>query len=105
MLFYYNKALFEENNVKVPETYDELLSAAKTFNDAGIIPVSMDGSDKYPMAIFLSSIFQRYIGDDTKAELANAVQNGDFSNEAWSKSLDLQICSRQDLRQRITAQR
>lgn len=89
MLFYYNKALFEENGVKVPETYDDLLSAAKTFNDAGIIPVSMDGSDKYPMTIFLSSIFQRYIGDDTKSEMANAVQNGDFSNEAWSSSLAL----------------
>ena len=29
ILWYYNKAIFEENNIKVPENYDELLEAVK----------------------------------------------------------------------------
>jgi raffinose/stachyose/melibiose transport system substrate-binding protein len=47
-LLYYNKELFEQNNVKVPTTYDELLEAVKTFNAAGITPLSMFAKEKWP---------------------------------------------------------
>lgn len=52
--FYYNKDLFAQYNLEVPTTWDELLTAAQTFQEAGIIPVAMDGQDKWPLAHFIN---------------------------------------------------
>lgn len=38
---YYNEALFEQYNVKVPTTWDELLEAIETFNANDIIPIAL----------------------------------------------------------------
>ncbi|MNN11132.1 putative sugar-binding periplasmic protein precursor [compost metagenome] len=48
MLLYYNKELFEKNGVKVPTTYDELMTAVNTFNAAGITPLSVFAKEKWP---------------------------------------------------------
>lgn len=89
MSFYYNKALFEEHGVKVPSTYEELLAAAETFQAAGIIPVSMDGSDKWPISIYIHALYQQFDGSAATTDVREAVKNADYSNEAWKKSLEL----------------
>lgn len=38
MGIFYNKEVFEENGVEIPTTHEELMEAAKKFEDAGIIP-------------------------------------------------------------------
>ncbi|MCH1627694.1 extracellular solute-binding protein [Ferdinandcohnia quinoae] len=38
---YYNKKLFEENNVEVPKTWDELLMVIDVFNEKKITPIAM----------------------------------------------------------------
>lgn len=47
VLWYYNKAIFEEYGVKVPETYEELLEAIKVFNENDIIPMSIFAKEKW----------------------------------------------------------
>jgi raffinose/stachyose/melibiose transport system substrate-binding protein len=42
---FYNKALFKENNLAVPQTWADFVAAAKVFHSKGIIPISM-GSDE-----------------------------------------------------------
>ncbi|MGC6175726.1 ABC transporter substrate-binding protein [Lacrimispora sp. 38-1] len=88
MAFYYNKSMFEKYGVKVPETYDDLLAAVNTFKSAGVIPVSMDGSDKWPLSIYINALYQQYNGSSSSKEIREAVKTGDYSNEAWTKSLD-----------------
>lgn len=41
VLIYYNKAVFEANGVKVPETYEELKTAVETFTANDIVPLSI----------------------------------------------------------------
>jgi len=48
VLLYYNKELFEKNNVKVPTTYDELMTAVQAFNAVGITPLSLFAKEKWP---------------------------------------------------------
>ncbi|MCL6601599.1 MAG: extracellular solute-binding protein [Paenibacillus sp.] len=48
MLLYYNKELFEKNNIKVPTTYDELMTAVKGFNAAGVTPLALFAKEKWP---------------------------------------------------------
>lgn len=47
VLWYYNKALFEEFDVKVPETYEELLTAIDTFKANNIVPMSIFAKEKW----------------------------------------------------------
>ena len=44
--FYANKKVFEENGVKIPENYDEFLTAVKTFNEKGVLPYALFGKEK-----------------------------------------------------------
>ena len=47
-LIYYNSKVFEENGVKVPENYDEFLTAVKKFSAKGIIPLALFAQEKWP---------------------------------------------------------
>lgn len=45
---YINTELFKQNNVKVPETYEEFLTAVDAFSKAGITPISLGEKDLWP---------------------------------------------------------
>lgn len=45
---YVNTELFEQNNVKIPETYEEFLAAVDAFKAAGITPISLGEKDLWP---------------------------------------------------------
>lgn len=47
VLWYYNKAIFAAYDVKVPETYDELLTAIETFKANDIVPMAMFAKEKW----------------------------------------------------------
>jgi raffinose/stachyose/melibiose transport system substrate-binding protein len=42
---YYNKAVFAEHGVKIPQTWDEFLEVAETLKAAGLVPLSIAGAD------------------------------------------------------------
>lgn len=60
VVLYYNKAIFEQYNVKVPETYDELIAASKVFNDNGITPLSIFAKEKWITTALFDVIATRY---------------------------------------------
>jgi len=64
-LFFYNKTLFEQNGVKVPKTWDELLAAVKAFKDKGITPISLGNKAAWlAQSSILSSLANRVTGTD-----------------------------------------
>lgn len=85
---YYNKKMFDDNGWKVPETYDELLALAETINDAGIIPMAMDGGDGWPMAIYFSDLLFKITGDYREL-VSGALASGDFSDPAFVQATQL----------------
>ncbi len=48
---YYNKDLFEKNNVKVPTTWSELVAACETFKKANIPCMTAGGKDGWPIFV------------------------------------------------------
>lgn len=42
---YYNQEIFEENNLEVPETWDEFMEVCETLQNAGITPIGLMGQD------------------------------------------------------------
>lgn len=59
-----NTELFEQNGLKVPTTYDELLTAVKTFKSKGITPMAVSGKDKWTIAMYFDVLALRAAGPD-----------------------------------------
>jgi len=74
-VMYYNTRLFEENNVSVPTTFEELKQACQTFKDNGIIPISVPVKDAWIAGQFLQQI-------------ANGVGGMDLFNGTVDKTID-----------------
>ena len=88
MGFYYNKAIFEECGVEVPSTYGELTDAVSTIAEKGYIPIAMDGTDKYPLSIFIQDVYQKMVGADSYQNSTEAVASGEYGEE-WTKAAQM----------------
>lgn len=60
VVWYYNKALFEEHNLEVPKTYDDLLNVIAVFKENDIIPMSLFAKEKWITAGLYDAIATRY---------------------------------------------
>lgn len=56
MVLYYNKALFAKYKVKVPKTFEDLITAAKVFRSVGIAPCAINGKDKWTQALLFQDL-------------------------------------------------
>ncbi|MDE7014322.1 MAG: extracellular solute-binding protein [Kineothrix sp.] len=68
---FYNKQLFEENNLELPTSVDELIELCDIFSQKGITPISFGNSVTWAVAIPYSTL------------LADITDEG-FSDELWS---------------------
>ncbi len=89
MGFYYNAKMFEDNGWKVPTTYDELLALADQIKAKGIIPVSMDGGDKWPLYIYITDLMQKIDGSGVMAKTHDAIAKADFSDPTFKQAADI----------------
>ncbi|MEX1029061.1 MAG: extracellular solute-binding protein [Paenibacillaceae bacterium] len=64
-LIYYNQALFDQYDVKVPTTWDELLQAIEVFNKNQIIPIALGAkSDWLIQSTIFSTLTDRILGTE-----------------------------------------
>jgi raffinose/stachyose/melibiose transport system substrate-binding protein len=63
-VIYYNKKLFQDAGVtELPKTLDELLAVVPKFKAKGIIPMTTDGKDAWPLCITFDQLAWRLSGD------------------------------------------
>lgn len=86
VVWYYNKAIFEENNVEVPTTFEELLTAIETFNANGITPMSIFGAEGWITAAMYDVLATRWDAGGI-AKLDNG--EGTASEEAYVNAADM----------------
>jgi raffinose/stachyose/melibiose transport system substrate-binding protein len=79
LVMYYNKKIFSDNGVQVPQTTDELKAAVKTFREKGMNPIAANGMDLWSLPIWFEYMQQRQSGDFTKMDNALA-RTGKFSD-------------------------
>jgi raffinose/stachyose/melibiose transport system substrate-binding protein len=60
VLLYYNKAIFEEHGVAVPETMEDLKAAIDTFKENDIIPLSIFAKEKWITVALYDLIATRF---------------------------------------------
>ena len=67
--FFYNKALFEEVGVEVPQTWDEMVAAAEAFKAAGKPAFALGSIDRWPGQFWFDMILLRTAGNEYRNQL------------------------------------
>jgi raffinose/stachyose/melibiose transport system substrate-binding protein len=76
-LLFYNKAIFADSNLEVPESWDELMAACDTLQQAGFaMPIGLGGADKYPISWWQSLLWGRFAGPE-------GIDNVMFGDGRW----------------------
>lgn len=60
--FWYDKRVFEEVGLEVPQTWDDLLAACDTLLDAGYAPIAAEGNEPGYAAFYLTEMLARIKG-------------------------------------------
>lgn len=68
---WYNKALFAENGIEEPQSWDELVDAAATLDAAGVQPFTASGEQGWPLTRLISSYLFRDLGPDALQKVAD----------------------------------
>ncbi|WP_058308853.1 extracellular solute-binding protein [Gracilibacillus massiliensis] len=74
---YYNKRIFEENGVEVPETFEEFKEVSQTLVDNGVTPIALGNKDRWTGSMWYMYLADRIGG----AELLNDAILGEASFE------------------------
>lgn len=64
-VLYCNKELFEKNNIKIPDTYEELVASVKAFRAKGITPITVGEKDRWPGMFWQNAFALRAVGAQT----------------------------------------
>src|SRR5690606_25404721 len=57
---YYNKAIFEQHNLEVPQTYDELKQIITTLSENGVAPIALGNRDRWTGSLWYMYLADRY---------------------------------------------
>jgi raffinose/stachyose/melibiose transport system substrate-binding protein len=63
--FLYNTKLFADNNVAVPQTLDELITACDTLKSKGIQPITFGNKDGWAAIHYMTSLNAKYVAKAT----------------------------------------
>ena len=76
----YNQKLFDQYDLAIPETYDDLVSVCQTFLDNDITPLCLGGKELWTTMIYYDIMAIRYMGLDS---VKTALSGGAFERDDW----------------------
>lgn len=80
--FFYNKSIFEEHNLEVPETYDELLEIIDVLNENDVYPIALANQPQWPGAFYLMYLADR-LGGEEVFQLAHLREGKGFDDPVY----------------------
>lgn len=85
-MFFYNKQVFADNGIEIPETLADLEAAAEKLKAAGIAPFSLANKTKWTGSMYYMYLVDRIGGADVFANAATRQNDGTFEAEAFTKA-------------------
>ncbi|MBO5502841.1 MAG: extracellular solute-binding protein [Clostridia bacterium] len=82
-VLYCNTELFDKYGVKIPETWDELLTAVETFRAAGVTPMALGGKDRWPTNMYTDILTLRFAGDAACRAAYYKTEGATFMTKDW----------------------
>ena len=67
--FFYNKEIFRQLHIEIPENWEELVSAAQLLQESGVIPFSLGSKNRWPAQFWFDYILLRTAGFDYRLDL------------------------------------
>lgn len=86
-MLYCNTELFEKYDVKIPETWEELLQAVEAFKKAGVTPMAVGGKDQWPTNMYVDIIALRFAGDAVCRAAYYKTEGATFKTEGMEAGL------------------
>jgi len=85
-VIFYNKEMFEENGLSVPETYEEFLAVCEALKSKGITPIAQSGKAGYLLSMTHAVIgVDAYGGNDFASEVLTGKTN--FNDARFVESI------------------
>lgn len=87
---YFNKAMFEENNIELPTTFDEYIAVCKQFQELGIKPLAAGLKSWEPMLKnSMAFVTAEYLSTDEGKSFGEDYRNGEAKLEGtWNPYLE-----------------
>ncbi|MDO4284479.1 MAG: extracellular solute-binding protein [Eubacteriales bacterium] len=87
---YYNKALFEENNIELPKTFDEYITVCKEFQELGIAPLAAGLKSWEPMLKnSMAFVTAEYLSTPEGKDFGEKYRNGETTLDGvWNSYLE-----------------
>lgn len=85
-MFFYNKDLFTKHNVAVPATWDEFISACKTFDSAGVTPLAYGNKAQWPSSHYIGTLNQMLVNKETRYQDYNPAK-AEFTDPGYLEAL------------------
>ena len=82
----YNKAVFEEYDLEIPQTVSELYSIVETLADTDIVPISVGAKDGWPAAMMVEG-FAYSVDPESTEKIVNG--EASFTDEAYTQAAEV----------------
>lgn len=83
---YYNKAIFEEHGIEVPETYDEFKEVVEKLEAAGVAPIALGNKDRWTGSLWYMYLADRFGGPEVLTQAIN--REGTFEDPALEQAAE-----------------
>lgn len=87
---YFNKALFEENSIELPKTFEEYIEVCKKFQELGIVPLAAGLKSWEPMLKnSMAYVAAEYLSTDEGKDFGEKYRNGEVTLDGtWNSYLE-----------------
>lgn len=86
VMIWYNVKMFEELNISVPATWDEMLAACEKIKAAGKIPFAVGNKGFWPAGNWGGHIISRIVGEEAYSKAL--MGESDFNTPEFAKAMD-----------------
>lgn len=82
----YNKQVLDDNNIEVPETWEDFIAACETLKEAGVTPIAYGNSDQWYAMWYTGQFNASFVDKATRQSDYNPV-SGEFTDEGYEKAV------------------
>ncbi len=86
VVIWYNKEIFKNNNLGIPENWDELLLLVDQLNSNGMTPFAVGGMEGWPILYWFSYLSQRIGGEELFKQAS--IGQKDFTHPVFIEAAD-----------------